>query len=141
MSSTAPSLPVDGTDLPPVATITASASIVPVVVSTRGLIQWRAAKDDPTPAPTAAREFTRSERLLVRFAVYGTNRGAATVMARLTTRNGAALTTLRVDATPAGGYEVDLPLSTIARGEYLLSIEAVHADERAESLVPIRVVR
>jgi VWFA-related protein len=113
----------------------------PVVVSTRGLIEWRAAKDDPTPAPTAAREFSRNERLLVRFAVYGTNRGAATVMARLATRNGAPLATLRVDPNPAGGFEIDLPLSTIARGEYLLSIEGVHAGERAVSLVPIRVVR
>ena len=113
----------------------------PVVVSTRGPLEWRAAKEDPTPAPSAAREFGRNERLLVRFAVHGTNSGAATIVGRFMTRKGAPLTTLRVDTNPAGGYEIDLPLSTIARGEFLLSIEAVHADERAEALVPLRVVR
>jgi VWFA-related protein len=113
----------------------------PVVVSTKGAIQWRAAKDDPTPAPTAAREFDRNERLLVRFTVHGTNSNAATVVGRLMTRKGAPITTLRVDSNPPGWYEIDLPLSTIARGEFLLSIEAVHAEERAEALVPIRVVR
>ena len=113
----------------------------PVVVSTRGPLEWRAAKEDPTPAPSAAREFGRNERLLVRFAVHGTNSGAATIVGRFMTRKGVPLTTLRVDTNPAGGYEIDLPLSTIARGEFLLSIEAVHADERAEALVPLRVVR
>ena len=113
----------------------------PVVVSTRGSLEWRAAKEDPTPAPSAAREFGRNERLLVRFAVHGTNSGAATIVGRFMTRKGVPLATLRVDANPAGGYEIDLPLSTIARGEFLLSIEAVHADERAEALVPLRVVR
>ena len=77
----------------------------------------------------------------MRFTVYGANSSAATVVGQIMTRKGVAITTVRVDTTPAGGYEIDLPLSNIARGEFLLSIEAVHADERAEALVPLRVVR
>jgi VWFA-related protein len=113
----------------------------PVVISTTGPIEWRALKDNPSPVPSATREFTRGERLLIRFEVYGANSKSATVSARLKTSRGAPLTTIRVDSNPAGGYEIDLPLATIARGEFLLSIEANYADERAEALVPLRVLR
>jgi VWFA-related protein len=111
----------------------------PVVVGTTGPLEWRAAKESPTPS--AGREFTRSERLLIRFVVHGANRASATVAARLMTRRGVPAATLAVETTPDGTYEIDLPLTTIARGEFLISIEAMHAGERAEAIVPLRIVR
>jgi VWFA-related protein len=112
----------------------------PVVVGTTGPLEWRAAKEDPTPAPSAAREFTRGDRLLIRFALHGANSRDAAVSAQLMTRRGGPVTPIPVAATSAG-FEIDLPLRTIARGEFLISIEAVHADERAEAIVPLRILR
>jgi hypothetical protein len=36
---------------------------------------------------------------------------------------------------------VDVPLGSIARGEFIVSIEASRGDDRAEALVAFRVVR
>ena len=93
-------------------------------------------------SPLAGREFARGDRLLIRFAVYGESAGAAAVTARLLSQRGAALVTLPVNSGGgAGRYEIDLALSTVARGDYVLAIEAVHEANRAEAFVPIRLVR
>ena len=44
---------------------------------------------------------------------------------------------------PGGGegmYQIEWPLSSQARGDYLIAIEANGGDERARMLVPLRVV-
>jgi hypothetical protein len=52
------------------------------------------------------------------------------------------LTRLTAGPDPArGGYLLELPLTSIAAGEFILSIEASRGDERAESLVGFRIVR
>ena len=38
-------------------------------------------------------------------------------------------------------YEIDLPLSTVARGDYLVAISAAAGSERVRILVPVRIVR
>jgi hypothetical protein len=94
------------------------------------------------PPIHAGRDFERTDRLLILFAVAGAASPDATVSARLLDRRGAALDDLPVDVDPARrGYRIDLPLSTIARGEFVLSIQARHGDDRAEALVPLRIVR
>lgn len=92
--------------------------------------------------PFAGREFVRTDRVFVRFAVYGNEAGRATVSAQLRNRTGAPLMPLAL-TTLAGGetrYQVDLPLASNARGDYLVAVEATHGDERARMLVPLRVV-
>jgi VWFA-related protein len=100
------------------------------------------------PTPFAGREFVRTDRLFVRFEVYG---GAAetVVSAQLTSRNGAPLVAVPVAALPGadavGGhnrtsYQIDWPLSSHARGDYLIAIAAARGDDRARVLVPLRVV-
>ena len=74
--------------------------------------------------------------------MYGEAAGTATVTARLLSQRGAALATLPVNpGAGAGRYEIDLALSTVARGDYVLAIEAAHEANRAEAFVPLRLVR
>jgi len=42
-------------------------------------------------------------------------------------------------ATPGDGFEIDLPLASVARGDYIIEIVAAAGDERARELVPMRV--
>ena len=37
-------------------------------------------------------------------------------------------------------YQVELPLASIARGDYLIVIVAAHGDEKTRALVPLRVL-
>jgi hypothetical protein len=80
--------------------------------------------------------------VFVRFAVYGSAARQALVSAQLANRVGAPLLALPVTTVTGGGekYQVDLPLASNARGDYLIVIEAAHGDEKARMLVPLRVV-
>ena len=91
--------------------------------------------------PYAGREFSRTDRLFVRFAVYGTAAPDAAVTARLLNKAGAALSSLNVtgSAVPRDGYEIDVPLASVARGDYIIEIVAAAGDQRARELVPVRV--
>jgi hypothetical protein len=92
---------------------------------------------DP-PAPTVDRAFVRTERLFLRFAVTGDLAVSSTVSVRLLGVRGARLTELPVKADGAG-WLIDFPLATIARGDYVIAIEAVSGTSRASALVPIRI--
>ena len=37
-------------------------------------------------------------------------------------------------------YQVELPLASIARGDYLIAVAAAHGEERERALVPLRVL-
>ena len=43
------------------------------------------------------------------------------------------------EVLPERGYEIDLPIGSIARGEYVIAIEASHGADQAKSLVSFRV--
>jgi hypothetical protein len=43
--------------------------------------------------------------------------------------------------TAAGeSYQIDLPLSSVARGDYLIEIAATAGDDHSETLVPLRIM-
>jgi VWFA-related protein len=112
----------------------------PVVIRTRTPGELRTARTDPATPPAAEREFSRSDRLLIRFAVHGANATAADVTARLLNHRAAPLTPLSVARTGTT-YEIDLPLISIVRGDFVIRIEARHDNERAETFVPLRIAR
>jgi VWFA-related protein len=112
----------------------------PIVLRARNPLELRTLREAPDAVPYAGREFARTDRLFVRFAVHGTGASAAMVTARLLNKNGAALSTLNVTGGPSpGGYEIDLPLASVARGDYIIEIVAAAGDDRARELVPMRV--
>jgi VWFA-related protein len=113
----------------------------PAIVRVRNALEMRAFDSTPEPHLFAGRDFERTDRLLIRFATQGAD-GGTTVNASILDRRGAKLLDLPVAATATrGGYQIDLPLGAIARGEYVIAIDARRGEERAEAHVPFRIVR
>jgi VWFA-related protein len=114
----------------------------PVVLWARTVADARALAEGRQAAPFAGREFNRTDRVFVRFSVYGASASAAAVSARLTTRAGAPLLELalvKVSDTD-GAYQIEVPIASIARGDYLIAVAAAHGDESTRALVPVRIV-
>jgi len=96
----------------------------------------------PEPPPFAGRDFSRSDRLLVRVAPYGTASADAEVTAQLVGPRGTTLAELPIHAEgEGGGFRLDLPLSSLATGEFLIAIGARTSADRVETLVPLRISR
>lgn len=114
------------------------AMTTPALFRARTPLELRGLLAASDPVPYAGREFDRTDRVLVRFRVVGSAAADATVAAHLLSKVGGALATLPLRTAPAG-YELDLPLGSIAHGEYVISFEASHGADRAKQLVPFRV--
>lgn len=78
------------------------------------------------PAPTATRDFRRTDRLLVRLDAYTPANAPTTVTAQLLNQQGTKMIDVPVIAPAQAGqpYSVDLPLAPFAAGQYLLEITA-----------------
>jgi VWFA-related protein len=109
----------------------------PIVLRARNAIETRRILGGEDNRPAIGREFERSDRLFIRFPVYGTNASAPEV--HLLNRLGSSRLSLQVTAVDSGPYQIDLPLSSIAKGDYMIAIDVKRGDETAKSLVPIRV--
>jgi hypothetical protein len=97
---------------------------------------------DQAPVPTALREFRRTDRLLVRVELLGKATTAPTFAARLLNKQGQKMTDIPVVAPSTLGQPVavDLPLSSLPAGEFLLEVSAaVDGGSPATELVPFRV--
>jgi hypothetical protein len=94
------------------------------------------------PLAFAGREFSRTDRLVLRVAPYGTASTDAEVTAQLVGPRGSTLAELPIHAEEeGGGFRLDLPLSSLATGEFLIAIAARTPGERVEALVPLRISR
>ena len=81
--------------------------------------------------PVASREFSRTERLLIRFRAYGPAGGSPAVSATLLDRVGHAIRALDVTAAPgAGDYTIDLPLAGFAPGDYAIDVKSAGGARR-----------
>lgn len=108
----------------------------PKVYRGRTALDFRAITGDADAVPTAAREFSRTERLLIRFDVYGN----ATPTAALLNRTGEKRADLPVTAETIGGtHKIDVGLGSIAPGEYLIEVTATGATGETKELIPLRV--
>jgi VWFA-related protein len=112
----------------------------PAVLRARSPMEMRAINSDPNPPPFAGHEFSRADRLLVRVSLYGAA-SDATVTSRLVGRQGRQLATLPIAPLTghAGVYQIDLPLQSVAPGDYVIAVEASKGTERVETFVAIRV--
>ncbi|HVG86833.1 MAG TPA: VWA domain-containing protein [Vicinamibacterales bacterium] len=114
----------------------------PRVYVARTAREFQQLKADPAPIPTALREFRRTDRLVVRVNAFGKSEGAPTLTAKLLNKQGQKMTDLPVTApaAPADPSQVDLPLSSLAAGEYLLELSAASDGQPpATELVAFRV--
>ena len=121
---------------------TTLALTTPVISRARSAAEFRSLMAGPEPLPFAGRDFSRSDRLLLRVVPYGTASADAEVTAQLVGPRGATLAELPIHAEgEGGGFRLDLPLSSLATGQFLIAIAARTTADRVETLVPLRISR
>jgi VWFA-related protein len=101
-------------------------------------VELKAVMSDSPPPAHAGRAFTTADRLILRFRVDGSVADAAVVVVGLVDRRGRRLTELPLRRAQET-WVVDLPLTSVARGDYLIGLEATSGVQRAAAYVPIRV--
>jgi hypothetical protein len=120
---------------------TTLALTTPILSRARNTSEFRSLASAAAPVAFASRDFSRTDRLLMRVAPYGSASAEAEVTAQLLGPRGNTLVELPIHATEGSGYQVDLPLRTLATGEFLIAVVARTAKERVETLVPLRIGR
>jgi VWFA-related protein len=112
----------------------------PAVYRARTAVDLQAILHDPAAVPAVAREFRRTERIVVRANAYGPGTEVPGVTARLLNRAGTAMQDLPVTlAQDTGQVQLDLPLASIAPGEYLIDLRAKGAAGEAKQLIAFKV--
>ena len=104
--------------------------------------EFQVLSKDLDAAPTALRDFRRTDRLIVRTDVYGPGTTSPTVSSKLLNKQGQRLADVPITAPASAGQPVgiDLPLASLAPGEYLLELTAtIEGQEPATQLVPFRI--
>ncbi|MGE3955384.1 MAG: VWA domain-containing protein [Vicinamibacterales bacterium] len=114
----------------------------PEVFRARTVRELQTLKSDPKAVPTAAREFSRMERVFIRIPTYGNGASAPTLTAKLLNRGGQAVSELPV--TPAAGasgpaHDIDLALASLAPGEYLVEVTVSGGATPVTELVGFRI--
>jgi VWFA-related protein len=117
-----------------------------VAISTPRVFRARTARDlqalaaDGNATPVISREFSRTERLVIRFDVYAAGTDTPKTTATLLNRAGDKMADLPVTPAAAGGtHAVELGLNTIPAGEYLIQIDAAGTSGKASEVLAIRV--
>lgn len=115
----------------------------PVTVGTPALFRARTQRDltalvaQATAQPTAARAFSRTEKLLLRVHVAG---GEPAI--RLMSRNGEGMSPLVVRPAPQGGpftHEAEVPLASLPAGDFLIEVKAGNGDDAPRRLTGVKV--
>jgi VWFA-related protein len=116
-----------------------------VAVGTLELLRARTAREFRTleaaaAVPVASREFSRTERLLIRFRAYGPAGTPPAVSAQILDRVGHAMRPLEVaGAASTGDHTIDLPLAGFAPGEYFVEVKASSGAREATERAAFRV--
>ncbi len=115
----------------------------PQIVGTPALFRARTARDLQALAaaanaqPTAARQFSRTEKLLLRVHVTG-----AEPTIRMMSRTGDGMSPLHVRAAPPGSpftHEVEVPLASLPAGDFLIEVKAGAAPDSPRRLTGLKV--
>ena len=112
----------------------------PRVLVARSSIEYRAMVAAPDSAtPTPLREFRRTDRVLIRTLVR-IGPGEGRVTATLLNRTGTELAKLPIAAGADSMAQMELPVSSLAAGEYVLKLEAQDGADTATQHVAFRMV-
>ena len=97
----------------------------PKVWFARNALEFTALAGGTTKPPSAAREFRRTDRLLVRFDASAPGTAPPAITAALLNQQGNKMGDVVVTAPAAGeAFTIELPLASYAPGQYLLEIVA-----------------
>src|SRR5262249_5385984 len=112
----------------------------PAMYRARTLRDFQQLKTQPEATPIATREFSRTDRVLVRIPAYGPGTVTPTVSVHLLNRAGQAMSEVPVSAAPAEGeQQFEVPLSGLAPGEYVIEIKASADGGDVKELLGFRV--
>jgi len=113
----------------------------PVVFRGRTARDFRALESALEAPPVASREFSRTERLLIRVPAYGPPDAPLALSARLMNRKGQVMRdlTVRPGASSSAPSEIDLPLAAFAVGEYRIEIAARSPAAQVKDILEFRV--
>jgi hypothetical protein len=105
----------------------------------RTVREFQTLVSDADAIPVAARDFARTERLLIRFDAYAQNRQPASPSAAILSRTGRKMFDVAVTETRAGAsHQIDLGLGPLPPGEYLLEVAAAPNGPRQLAAFRIR---
>lgn len=108
----------------------------------RSLQELRAIQASPDPVPSAVRQFSHSDRVLVAVECYTSRAGETPELsAHVLTREGRDLTALPVPAVEQGYARFELPVGSLGQGTYILSIRATLGSDMTEQMTAIRIAR
>ena len=111
----------------------------PEVFRGRTLPEWQSLAGDAKAIPVIEREFRRTDRLLIRLGAQSAG-GVPVLSARMLNREGGEMSTLPVTAASFGGLShIDVPLSALPPGDFLIEVTAREGVEQASALVAFRV--
>ena len=113
----------------------------PRVYRGRTVRDLTAVKANPEAVPTADRDFSRTDRILIRTQAYTPGGAAPTLSARLLNRGGGKMADLPVQTGEGGAGDVELPLSSLAAGDYLIELNAKTETGTAQELIAFKVGR
>ncbi|HEY7289352.1 MAG TPA: VWA domain-containing protein [Vicinamibacterales bacterium] len=113
----------------------------PAVFRARTLKDFNEMKTDATALPVASREFSRTDRVLIRVPAYGPGAAPPKLSVHLLNRGGQPMSELPTTAAPGTGeQQLEVPLSVLAPGEYVVEIKAsTDGGGDAQELVAFRV--
>jgi VWFA-related protein len=127
-------------DVPDLTRPEASVS-TPRVFRGRTVREMQTLAADPAAVPVATREFSRTEKILIRFDAYGAGTDKPKATAVLLNRAGQKMSDVPVAAAQvAGTHQIDLGLASMPAGEYLVEITITGASGEVKELIPLRVV-
>jgi VWFA-related protein len=127
--------------VPDFTTVTMSFA-TPRVYRVRTVPELQALKANPDALPTSERAFSRTDRLFIRAEAYAPGGMTPPVTARLLNRAGQSMADLPVQQRPGNPAEIELPLSPLAAGEYLIELNAKsEGGSTAQELIAFRISR
>jgi VWFA-related protein len=97
-------------------------------------------RKDEGVGPTASRDFRRTERMVVKIDAYGPGDAVVALTSRLLNKQGGRMADMQVTSAAGQPHMIDLPLSALAPGEYLLELTAsVEGQKPVTELIAFRV--
>jgi VWFA-related protein len=111
----------------------------PRIYRTRTAREMLRVRNNLDATPTAIREFSRGERLLIRFDAYAAGGARPEVTAKLLNRTGAAMADVPVQAVEGKPLQIDFPLASLAAGEYLIQIDGKTPSGATRQVIAFKV--
>jgi hypothetical protein len=118
-----------------------------VAISTPRVFRGRTVREmqtlasDAAASPVATREFSRAERILIRFDAYGPGSEKPEATAILMNRGGQKISDVPVaPAAIAGTHQIEVGFASIPAGEYLIEVTIKGSSGEIKELIPLRVI-